>query len=347
VRRLDAADHADFADEFVAAVATVFPRALLQFEDFDNASAFGLLARHRDRTCCFNDDIQGTGAMALAGLCTSGRLTGRRLVDERILFVGAGEAGLGIGGLLEVALVRAGLDHDAVRARRLFFDSCGAVVTTRIDLPAHKRAFASDRPASRDLVAAIHDFRPTVLLGACARGGTFDEPVLRALAATCERPVVFALSNPTAQAECTAAQALAWTDGRAIFASGSPFPPVTVGGRTHAPGQANNAYVFPGVGLGVLVAGATRVTDAMFLAAADALAACVDEGDLAVGRIYPPQSRLRDVVARVATAVVAAAGGHAPEARQPDAVPPLPRRGEGAVAVANAMYVPAYVGEAG
>ena len=321
-------------EEFVTATQEVFPRAIVQFEDFNNASAFRLLARYRDRLCCFNDDIQGTGAMGLAGLYAAGRFTRRRIADERILFLGAGEAALGVGSIVVSALEREGLSNEQARSRCLFIDSKGTVVASRAGLPMHKRAFAQDRVPLPDLVATIEDFRPTVLFGACGRGAMFTESALKAMAKHCAQPVVFALSNPTSKSECTAEQAYRWTDGRAIFASGSPFDPVTLGGRTQVPGQANNSYVFPGVGLGILFSGARRVTDEMFFAAAGALAAKVTKDDLAAGRIFPSQTRLREVAGAVGAAVarVAFEQGIA-TGRVPDDL---------TAAVRQAMYWPAY-----
>ena len=332
--RLTGTAYFDFLEEFVAAVGEVFPDAILQFEDFNNASAFELLARHRERVRCFNDDIQGTGAMVLAGLRAAGRLTGRTLGEERLLFVGAGEAGLGIAALVVAALQAQGLDREAARARCLFIDSKGTVVAARTDLASHKRPYAQERVPLPDLEATIEAFRPTVLVGACGGGTTFSERALQALQRTCPLPVVFALSNPTSKSECTAEQAYRWTAGRVIFASGSPFEPVTIDGTVHAPGQANNAYIFPGVGLGLLVSGARRVTDAMFLAAATALAGQVSDADRAVRRIYPLQGRLREVAAAVAVAVarVAFETGLAARSRPADL----------AGAVAQAMTEPAY-----
>jgi malate dehydrogenase (oxaloacetate-decarboxylating)(NADP+) len=306
-----------FVEEFVAAVQSVFPGALVQFEDFNNAAAFRLIARYRDRLCSFDDDVQGTGAMGLAGLTAAGRLTGKKLAEQRILFVGAGEAGLGIGGTVISALRGEGLSLAEAKQRCLFVDSQGLVVASRTDLSPHKRAFAQERAPDADLARIVEDFRPTALIGASGQPGLFTRPVLEAMARINERPVVLALSNPTANAECTAEQAYAWTGGRAVFASGSPFPPVEFAGRMRHPGQANNSYIFPGVGLGLLVSRSRRATDEMFFAAAQALAATVGEADLEAGRIFPLADRMREVAARVATAVatVAFEQGHAAAAR--------------------------------
>ena len=335
VPRLAGAAYDGFIEEFVSAVEQVFPGVLLQFEDFANANAFALLARYRERLCCLNDDIQGTGAMGLAGLYVAGRLTGRPLREERILFVGAGEACLGIGMAVHSALRRDGLSDEQALARLLFVDSQGTVVAGRTDLPAHKRTFAQPREALPDLASTVEAFKPTVLFGACGQAGRFMQPVLEAMSRCCDRPVVFALSNPTAKAECTAEQAYAWTAGRAIFASGSPFEPVTIGGEVHAPGQANNSFIFPGVGLGVLVSRASRVTDSMFSAAAVALAGEVTADDLAAGRIYPPQNRMRDVARAVAAAVASVA--------YDEGLATAPRPAELAAEVTRAMYWPEYV----
>jgi malate dehydrogenase (oxaloacetate-decarboxylating)(NADP+) len=335
VPRLAGAAYDEFIEEFVSAVEQVFPGVLLQFEDFANANAFALLARYRERLCCLNDDIQGTGAMGLAGLYVAGRLTGRPLHEERILFVGAGEACLGIGMAVHSALRRDGLSDEQALARLLFVDSQGTVVASRTDLPAHKRTFAQPREALPDLASTVEAFKPTVLFGACGQAGRFMQPVLEAMSRCCDRPVVFALSNPTAKAECTAEQAYAWTAGRAIFASGSPFEPVTIGGEVHAPGQANNSFIFPGVGLGVLVSRASRVTDSMFSAAAAALAGEVTADDLAAGRIYPLQNRMRDVARAVATAVANVA--------YDEGLATAPRPAELAAEVTRAMYWPEYV----
>ncbi len=293
----------ELMEEFVAATQEVFPGALLQFEDFDNAQAFRLLGRYRDRICCFDDDIQGTGAMGLAGIQTALRLAGAALADQRLLFFGAGQANTGIGTIVVAAMRRAGFSAAEARSRCWFMDSKGLLTVDRSDLADHKRPFAQDHAAVPDLLSAVEAIRPTILIGASGQAGAFSEAVLRAMARHNARPVVFALSNPTSRAECTAEQAYGATQGRAIFASGSPFAPLTLDGRTCATGQANNSFVFPGVGLGVLASGAARVTDEMFFAAAGALGGQVTEDDLAAGRIFPPAARLRETAEAVAIAV--------------------------------------------
>ena len=301
--RLRGPDYDALLDEFVEAVEAVFPRALLQLEDFANENAFRLLERYRHRLPCFDDDIQGTGAVALAGLYSALRISGVRLSDQRYLFVGAGEAGLGIGHLLVAALREEGLPESEALARCWFMDSKGLVVAGRSDLAPHKRTFAHDAEPGTDLVDAVRRIRPSALIGVSGQAGRFTRPVRETLAAQETHPIVFALSNPTSKSECTARQAYEWTQGRAIFASGSPFEPVDLDGRTFVPGQGNNAYVFPGVGLGAVFSGARRVTDEMFFAAARALADAVSDEDLALGRIYPPLSRIREVSSAIAAAV--------------------------------------------
>ena len=308
--RLRGEDYDALVEELVQAVHQMFPQACLQFEDFGNANAFALLHRYQDRLCCFNDDIQGTASVTLAGLYSAARLSGVALRDMRILFYGAGEAGIGIGDLVVDALKTEGVGEAAARRQCWFVDSKGLVVQGRPDLVAHKLRFAHDHAPLQDLTAIVEDLRPHALIGVSGMAGAFTEPVVRAMGRLHRRPVVFALSNPTSKAECTAEQAYGWTEGRAIFASGSPFAPVTLGGRTHVPGQGNNAYIFPGVGLGVIASQATRVTDAMFLAAARTLADLVTPADLALGRVYPELGRIREVSAAIALAVADHAFNH-------------------------------------
>jgi len=318
--RLRGAEYDALLEEFVEAVKEVFPRALLQLEDFATRHAFDLLERYRRRLCCFDDDIQGTGAVALAGLVSALRITGGRLADRRYLFVGAGEAGIGVGNVLVAALRDEGLSEAEARAHCWYFDSNGLVVAGRTDLAPHKRPFAHDHAPVTDLMEALRAVRPGALIGASGTPGVFTQPLLEELARDVERPIVFSLSNPTSKTECTARQAYEWTGGRAIFASGSPFSPVTVAGRTFVPGQGNNAYIFPGVGLGVMACELREVTDEMFLASARVLAGEVAQSDLDVGRIFPSFDRIREVSLRIAVAVaeVAYAGGLAGAPRPDD-----------------------------
>jgi malate dehydrogenase (oxaloacetate-decarboxylating)(NADP+) len=290
-------------DEFVTAVQERFPRALVQFEDFGNRNAFRLLRKYRDRVCTFNDDIQGTAAVALAGIFSVLRITGGALADQRFLFLGAGEAGTGIADLIVSALEEAGMDSREARLRSHFLDSKGLVVKARSGLAEHKIPYAHDHEPIESLEDAVESLRPTVLIGVSGQPQTFTEPVLRKMAEINERPIIFALSNPTSKAECTAEDAYRATNGRAIFASGSPFAPVDFEGRTFVPGQGNNAYVFPGIGLGIVASGAQRIPDSVFLAAAKALAAEVQESSLEQGCIYPPLNRMRATSLAVARAV--------------------------------------------
>jgi malate dehydrogenase (oxaloacetate-decarboxylating)(NADP+) len=302
-RRLRGPDYDDLVDEFLTAVGKVFPHAVIQLEDFANTNAFRLLAKYRDRICLFDDDIQGTGSVALAGLYSALRITGGTLAGQRFLFLGAGEAGIGIASLLVAAMEDEGVPAEEARKRCWFVDSKGLVVKDRTDLAAHKRPFAHEHPFTADALSAVASIRPTAVIGVAGMPGLLTQPVLEAMAAINERPVVFALSNPTSRAECTAQQAYAWTGGRAVFASGSPFEPVDFGGRTYVPGQANNAYIFPGVGLGAIACASRGIVDEMFLAAARALASEVGEADLEQGRVYPSLGRIRDVSVRIAVAV--------------------------------------------
>ena len=305
--RLRGEAYDELVEEFFLAATELFPRAVVQFEDFATGNAFRLLERYRGRGCCFNDDIQGTAAVTVAGLRSAQRLTGGAPGGRNYLFLGAGEAGIGIADLLVQSLVQEGMDEAAARRKCWFMDSRGLVVASRSDLASHKRAYAHDAPGAADLVEAIERLRPGALVGASGQPQTFTRPVLEAMARVNERPIVFALSNPTSKAECTAEQAYRWTDAKAVFASGSPFDAVEGDGWRFEPGQANNAYVFPGVGLGLVVSRASACTDEMFYAAARALAGTVDEADFAVGRVYPRLRRIREVSARIAEAVAGVA----------------------------------------
>lgn len=333
-RRVRGAAYDELLDEFMMAANMLFPGVLVQFEDFATANALRLLERNRARYCCFNDDIQGTGAVALAGLLAASRLTGRPMAESRLLFLGAGEAGIGIGEIVVEHLVSEGMSIVEARRRCWYVDSKGLVTASRTDLPPHKQPFAHEHPPVGDLRSAVEILRPTSLIGVSGQAGAFTPPVLEAMARLNERPVVFALSNPTSKSECTAEEAYRHTNGRAVFASGSPFPPVVWNGRTLVPGQGNNVYIFPGLGLGILISGARRVTEAMLLTAGRTLAGLVSESDLDRGCVYPGMDRIRDVSARIAGAVArqAALDGVASHLVPEDAV----------AAARAAMYRPAY-----
>jgi malic enzyme len=292
-------------EEFVQAVKMVFPRALVQWEDFKKANAFRLLSRYAGRLPSFNDDIQGTSAVTLAGILSGLRLTGKPLKEQRFLLVGSGAAGVGIGRLLRTALLAEGLTDAEVRQRQIFMDSCGVVWEGRPDVEAHKREVALRReelaavglsePLPTSLEQVIHGVRPTVLIGTTGHPGDFTPAAIRAMADHCERPLIFPLSNPTSQAECTPSEALQNSDGRALVATGSPFDPVVHEGHKHVIGQCNNAFVFPGIGLGALISEASRVTDSMFLTAARTLANFTRSHDASDNCLYPRLRELRAV----------------------------------------------------
>jgi malate dehydrogenase (oxaloacetate-decarboxylating)(NADP+) len=293
-----------FIEEFVTAVKQVFPKVLLQWEDFGNTNAFRLLNTYQKRICSFNDDIQGTAAVALAGLIAALRETGQSLAKQKLLFLGAGEAGTGIADLFTAAAIDAGLTEDEARQRCWFVDSQGLVIRDRLaKLAHHKIPYAHDHPQVETLAEAVDVLRPTALIGVSGTPAKFTPEIISRMAEFNERPVIFALSNPTSQAECTAETAYQASAGRAIFASGSPFAPVTFGGRTFTPGQGNNVYIFPGVGLGALVVESAEVSERMFLVAARTLANLVTDEDLALGRIYPSLTLIREVSVKIATEV--------------------------------------------
>jgi malate dehydrogenase (oxaloacetate-decarboxylating)(NADP+) len=320
-KRLRGARYDELLDEFMRAAQKVFPRALIQFEDFANHNAFRLLHRYRERVCTFNDDIQGTAAVVLAGLYSALRVTGTALREQRILCFGAGEAATGICDLVVSALAKEGIAPDEARRRCWLFDSRSLVVASRSDLVEHKRPYAHEGPRITDFLQAVEALKPTAIIGVAAVGGTFTRPVIEAMARINQRPIVFALSNPTSKSECTAAQAYEWSDGRALFACGSPFDAVTFKNKTYVPRQGNNSYIFPGVGLGVIASGARRVTDEMFLAAARTLARQTTKADLDQGSLYPPLARIRDVSARIAAAVAEVAyAGRLTSRREPPSV---------------------------
>jgi malate dehydrogenase (oxaloacetate-decarboxylating)(NADP+) len=317
-RRLSGAAYDEFVDEFVTAARETFPGVMIQFEDFANHSAFRLLHKYRDVIPVFNDDIQGTAAVALAGLFSALRVAGGKLADQTVLFLGAGEAATGIADLIVSAMVAEGLTEAEAVRRNWLVDSRGLVVKDRAGLTEHKLRYAHDQAPIEHFLAAINTLKPTAIIGVAAVGGAFTPEVLQTMAGLNERPIVFALSNPTSKAECSAEEAYRHTDGRALFACGSPFDPVKLDGKTFVPRQGNNSYIFPGVGLGATACGARLVTDEMFMVAAHALAQLVSQEDLAQGSLYPALPRIREVSARIAEAVAVVAynnglaSGHAP-----------------------------------
>jgi len=290
-------------EEFVQAVQGVYPKCCIQFEDFHNTTAIPLLARYRDRVCCFNDDIQGTASIAVAGLFAACRALGNTLADHRYLFFGAGSAATGIADLVVQAMKARGTSDADARARIWLMNSKGLVVHGNPGIQPHQVPFVREGRLEPTLLDAVRAVKPTVLIGTSTQPGTFTREVVEAMRAYCRRPVIFPYSNPTSKAECTAEQAWTWTDGDAIFAAGSPFAPVTLNGRVLIPGQGNNVYIYPAVGLAVFATEASRVTDEMFLRAAESLAARTSDAELSVGLIYPPIDRIHQSAVDVAVDV--------------------------------------------
>ena len=299
-RRLRGAEYDDLLDEFIEAAQEAFPGVLIQFEDFGNTNAFRLLDKYREDVKCFNDDIQGTGAVALSGIIGAMRITGGKLSDQRLLFLGAGEAGIGTADAFVAALVEEGIPQEEARKQCWFVDTEGLLSSKRENIAPHKVRYARDLPPVDDFLDAVNKLKPTVILGLSGQPGSFPKEVIEAMAVINNRPIIFALSTPTSKAECTAEEANRWSKGRAIFASGSPFGSVKYGNKTHVPGQGNNVYIFPGVGLGAVVSGSRKVTDEMFLAASHSLAKQVSAADLEMGCVYPSLKRVREVSAKIA-----------------------------------------------
>jgi malate dehydrogenase (oxaloacetate-decarboxylating)(NADP+) len=301
--RLSGGAYDELIDEFVTAARETFPGVLIQFEDFANHSAFRLLRKYRDKIPVFNDDIQGTAAVALAGLLSALRVTDSKLTGQKLLFLGAGEAATGIADLVVSAMVAQGASEADALRRNWLIDSRGLVVKNRSGLTEHKLRYAHDHSPIGDFLTAIETLKPTAIIGVAAVGGAFTPEVLKAMARINERPIVFALSNPTSKAECSAEEAYRHTGGHALFACGSPYDPVNLGGKTFVPRQGNNSYIFPGVGLGAIASGTRLVTDEMFMAAAHTLAQLVSEADIKQGSLFPALARIREVSAHIAAAV--------------------------------------------
>jgi malate dehydrogenase (oxaloacetate-decarboxylating)(NADP+) len=302
-RRVTGAAYDELVDEFMTAARAAFPGVLIQFEDFANHSAFRLLHKYRDEACVFNDDIQGTAAVALAGVFSALRITGGKLREQTLLFLGAGEAATGIADLVVSAMMAEGLSEAEALRRNWLVDSRGLVVKERPGLSGHKLRYAHEQAPISDFRTAIDMLKPTAIIGVAAVGGAFTPEVLQAMAKLNEQPIVFALSNPTSKAECSAEEAYGYTEGRALFACGSPFDPVKLNGTTFVPRQGNNSYIFPGVGLGAIASGSRLVTAEMFMAAAHTLANSVSADDLRQGSLYPALPRIREVSAQIGAAV--------------------------------------------
>jgi len=301
-RRVTGRAYRALVDEFVEAVQKKYPDALIQFEDFLTPDAYALLNRYRDRVLCFNDDIQGTAAVALAGIYAATRVIKNPFRDLRIMFLGAGSAATGIADLMVSAFVHEGLSVEDARRHLWFVDVNGLVTRSRKDLLPHNLPYAHEHPPLA-FAEAIDAVKPHVLIGATGAPGTFTQNVVERMCALNQRPVLFALSNPTSRAECTAEQAYRWSRGQAVFVSGSPFGTVTYDGREFRPGQGNNAYVFPGIGLGAVFCRARRIPDEFFLTAARTLAGLVTEKDLERGTLYPPLRNIRRISHAIATSV--------------------------------------------
>ena len=303
-KRLRGNEYDDLMDEFMEEVRSVFPDTLIQFEDFANVNARRLLNKYRNDFRMFNDDIQGTAAVTLAGLMATQRITDRKLQDETLMFYGAGTAGMGIAELFVSALEKDGISEDEARRKCWFIDSQGLVVKERKGLNRSKLSFAHYHAPVKNMLDIINTVKPTALIGVSGQSQSFSKPVLQAMARINERPIIFALSNPTSMSECTAEQAYGWTEGRCVFASGSPFESVTMNGESFTPGQGNNAYIFPGVGLGAVISRSRTVPDTLFLVAAEILSSMVTDENISSGQIYPSLSSIQEVSKNIALAVV-------------------------------------------
>jgi malate dehydrogenase (oxaloacetate-decarboxylating)(NADP+) len=336
--RLLDAEYYPLVDEFVWAVRKRWPNVVLQFEDFSNDHCFDLLEKYRHRCLCFNDDIQGTGAVILAGFISAVRALGKPLKSHRLVFLGAGSAGIGVAdAIVSLFVEEEKLSLEEARKHFWFVDSKGLVTTTRGDeLASHKKNYArqDSKRELKSLLEVVAEIKPTTLIGLSGQARSFTQDVLTELARHVERPIVFALSNPTSQAECTHEQAIEWTDGRGIFAAGSPFPPVTYKGKTYLPGQGNNMYIFPGLGLGALVARAKEVSEEMINTSAKALALCVTDEDRANGKLYPSLCNIREISTRIAVAVANKAFEQG--------LAQIPRPANLEETVRNFQYVPEY-----
>ena len=309
-KRCRGPEYRQLVDEFIAEARRRWPNVLIQFEDFGNANAFKLLSDYQEKILCFNDDIQGTASVVVSGMYSAVRVKGEKMADQKFLFFGAGEAACGIANLLADALIDDGLSREDALAHCYLFDSKGLVTKARTDLVAHKQQFAVDAPDTASFLEAVKTLKPTAIIGVAGQPQTFTKEVLEEMAKLNERPIIFALSNPTSKAECTAEQAYTATKGKALFASGSPFDPVEYEGKTFVPRQGNNSYVFPALGLGAVFSRSKWMPDGMFLVAAKVLATLVSDADLAQGSLYPALSDIRPVSVKIGAAVAAYAYEH-------------------------------------
>jgi malate dehydrogenase (oxaloacetate-decarboxylating)(NADP+) len=308
--RVRGSDYMEFIDEFVTAVQQLYPKSCIQWEDFANINAVPILERYRNEVCTFNDDIQGTAGVALAGILASSGITKQKITDQRFLFLGAGSAGTGIAELISQAMAMEGMDIHEARRRNALFDVNGLLTTSRTDLAEFQKPFAQDRAPISTFVEAVKALKPTGIIGVSGIPKLFNREVIEAMAEINRRPIIFPYSNPTSRSECSAEEAYRWSDGRAIFASGSPFPPVDIGGRRFLPNQGNNVYIFPAMAMALFVTEAKRVTEDMFLTAAQAIAEQVGEESLAAGLIYPPREHILSASLHVAERVAARVFDH-------------------------------------
>jgi malate dehydrogenase (oxaloacetate-decarboxylating)(NADP+) len=293
----------ELVEEFVQAVQQVFPSCCIHFEDWKGTDAIRVLARYTDKVLCYNDDIQGTASVTLAGLTTALQIVGASLTEQRILFLGAGSAGIGIANLIGSAMQMRGLSQDAARSRISLFDIQGLIEPSRSDLTASQKVYAHAAAPSKDLAKTIEIFKPTILIGVSTKGGAFNQQVIEAMSRLNEQPIIFALSNPTDKAECSAEQAYTWSKGKALFAAGVQFPEVTIKGKTFHPGQANNFYIYPALGLATYVARPRRITDECFIVAAQASADQVGPELRAKGMLFPSQSQILEMEVTTATRI--------------------------------------------
>ena len=322
-----------FIDEFVEAVQELFPKSCIQWEDFANTNAIPILAKYRDRICTYNDDIQGTASVALAGIYGALRISRQTLTDQRFLFLGAGSAATGIAELISQAMAMEGLTLQEARSRNNLFDINGLLTSSRT-LMDFQKPFAIEHTPIGSFAEAIKALRPTGIIGVSTVPKLFNQKVIESISEINERPIIFPYSNPTSRSECTAEEAYTWSKGRAIFASGSPFPPLTVGGKHFVPGQGNNVYIFPAMGMAVYATEAKRVTDEMFIVAANAVAEQVGQDSLDVGLIYPPQSKILTASLHVATRIAEHIFDHGlARIARPEDISHL---------IGNKAYVPAY-----
>jgi malate dehydrogenase (oxaloacetate-decarboxylating)(NADP+) len=293
----------ELVEEFVQAVQQVFPSCCIHFEDWKGTDAIRVLARYTDKVLCYNDDIQGTASVTLAGLTTALQIVDAPLTEQRILFLGAGSAGIGIANLIASAMQMQGLSQDAARSRISLFDIHGLIEPSRTDLSASQKVYAHKAAPSKDLAKTIEALKPTILIGVSTKGGAFNQQVIEAMSRLNEQPIIFALSNPTDKAECSAEQAYTWSKGKALFAAGVQFPEVTIKGKTFHPGQANNFYIYPALGLATYVTRPRRITDECFIVAAQASADQVGPELRARGMLFPSQSQILEMEVTTATRI--------------------------------------------